>query len=188
MVSDKYEAASDSRRAGERWCLRIMAIPLKPGPGASLSGIKTFVSSACIHRSDPGAVCREPIRDDPGQSIGGTRVDDSRFDTWTRRKFGLAAGGAAAGGLLALAGLDDADARRRGRRRRRRPQCRRLGQTCNDEIKEQKCCRASQLCAQVTGRGSGNFCCQQIGSSCETSTDCCGNNACDVNFQCVLAR
>lgn len=107
-------------------------------------------------------------------------MDGSRFDTWTRRKFGLAAGGAAVTSLLSLAGIDDADARRR-RGRRRRPQCRKLGQTCNESNKDQRCCNSSQLCAQVPDLGTGNFCCKQVGEFCDTSSDCCGRDACDFS-------
>lgn len=107
-------------------------------------------------------------------------MDASRFDTWTRRKFGVATSAAALGGLLALAGLDESDARRR-RRRRRKPRCRKLGDSCNDSIREQSCCNSSYLCANVNEFGSGNFCCKQIGDFCDQSSDCCGRDACDFS-------
>jgi len=46
-------------------------------------------------------------------------MDDSRFDAWTRRRFGLATGGALAT-LFGLLDADDADASRKSRRRRKR--------------------------------------------------------------------
>lgn len=46
-------------------------------------------------------------------------MDDSRFDAWTRRRFGLITGGALAT-LLGLLDLDEADASRKSRRRRKR--------------------------------------------------------------------
>ena len=143
------------------------------------------------HLRNPGVECSEPIGDDPGPSSrGGTDVDGSHFDTWTRRTFGLAAGGAALSGLLGLAGLDEAQARRNRRRRnKKKQQCRKIGQSCNEATKGQQCCKSGQLCANVSGLGSGNFCCKQAGSSCTTSTECCGNNACDAaTSQCRVTR
>ncbi|MFN8679116.1 MAG: hypothetical protein U0Z70_22230 [Thermomicrobiales bacterium] len=119
-------------------------------------------------------------------------MDDTQFDTWTRRRFGLAAGGAAATmlGLLGAVGLneEDAEAARRnrrnknrknkGRKNRRRDRCRKLGQTCDDSRRRQQCCNATQLCAQVPNLGSGNFCCRQLAQNCSIDDDCCGRNRC----------
>ena len=128
-----------------------------------------------------------------GLSQEGMVMDPKRFDAiaqdlaaaTSRRGMvkgaGLAAGGAALASLLGLVGRDEADAARRKRRKRRRDQCRKLGQTCNESAKNQSCCKSGQLCAQVSGLGSSNFCCKQVGSSCSTSTDCCGRNACDFS-------
>ena len=129
-----------------------------------------------------------------GLSQEGMFMDPKRFDAIAQdlaaatsrrgmiKGVGLAAGGAALASLLGLVGHDEADAARRNRRkRRRRDQCRKLGQTCNDSVKNQSCCKSGQLCANVRDLGSGNFCCKQAGSSCSTSTDCCGRNACDFS-------
>jgi hypothetical protein len=109
-------------------------------------------------------------------------LDGSRFDGWTRRRFGLVTGGATATGLLSLLGFEEADARRRRRRRKRRKkkqqQCQRLGQSCNQTLRRQQCCNQNQLCAQVSGLGSGNFCCKQNGRGCTVDTECCGNDRC----------
>ena len=115
-------------------------------------------------------------------------MDGSRFDTWTRRRFGLAAGGAAIAGLLGLAGLDDADARRRRRRKKKKDKCRKLGEFCNQSIREQQCCNSTYLCANVATLGSGNFCCKQRDTPCGTSSECCGNDFCDgATFRCRTA-
>jgi hypothetical protein len=98
---------------------------------------------------------------------------------WTRRKFGLATGGAVAAGLLGLLGLDEADAARGRRRRRKR--CRNLGEPCNSSIRRQSCCNSNQLCANVPLLGSGNFCCVQNGDFCDSSDDCCGSDFCDFS-------
>jgi hypothetical protein len=46
-------------------------------------------------------------------------MDGSRFDTWTRRRFGLAAGGLATA-LLGLVTLDDLEARKKRRRKKKK--------------------------------------------------------------------
>lgn len=105
-------------------------------------------------------------------------MDASRFDTWTRRKFGVATSAAAVGGLLALTGLD-ADAARR--RRRKKKKCRQLGDFCNDSIRKQNCCNPDQFCSTVQEFGPGNFCCLGVGGFCNTSSDCCGTEGCDFS-------
>lgn len=118
-------------------------------------------------------------------------MDEKRFDAWTRRRFGLAVGGAAVSalGLLGAIGLseEDAEAARRNRnnnrnrnrnRNRRRDQCRKLGQTCNDNRRRQQCCNSAQLCAQVPNLGTENFCCKQRDSNCSIDDDCCGRSRC----------
>lgn len=124
-------------------------------------------------------------------------MDEERFDAWTRRRFGLAVGSAAVSalGILGAIGLseEDADAARRNRnndkgrndrrrrRRRRRDQCRKLGQSCDESRRRQRCCNENQLCAQVSELGSGNFCCRQLTQSCSSNEDCCGGNRCRSN-------
>ena len=98
-------------------------------------------------------------------------MDDSRFDTWTRRKFGLATGGAAAV-LLGLTGSQEAGAKKKKK-------CKKLGQSCDASNKNKKCCNSKQLCAQVNHLGGGNFCCKERGSSCSFNEDCCGSDKCN---------
>lgn len=121
---------------------------------------------------------------------GANAMDGERFDAWTRRRFGLAAGGAAAS-MLGLLGLDDAEAKKKknkkknkNKKNKNKKQCRKLGQTCDQTQKNKKCCNQNQLCAQVQGLGSGNFCCKQRGSGCSVNTDCCGSDKC-TNGSCV---
>ena len=45
-------------------------------------------------------------------------MDDSRFDAWTRRRFGLAAGGLSAS-LLGLVSLDDAAAKKKRKKKKK---------------------------------------------------------------------
>jgi hypothetical protein len=100
-------------------------------------------------------------------------VVDERFDAWTRRRLGLVAGGAAVA-LLGSA-IRPAAVARKGKRKR----CRKLEQSCDQTKKSKSCCSSALLCAQVSQLGSGNFCCKQAGQTCQSSTECCGNNACD---------
>ena len=102
-------------------------------------------------------------------------MDGSRFDAWTRRNFGVAAGSAAVG-LLALAGLRDAQAQVPEAKN-----CRKLGQSCDQTRKNQECCNTNNLCAQIDGEGSGTFCCKQVGGNCKRNSDCCGLNRCGGN-------
>mgnify|MGYP000141384706 CR=1 FL=1 len=51
-------------------------------------------------------------------------MDGTQFDAWTRRRFGLAAGGIGAS-LLGVAALDEAEAKRSGKKKRRRKRKRR---------------------------------------------------------------
>ena len=59
-------------------------------------------------------------------------MDGTRFDAWTRRRFGAVAGGLA-GSLLMLAGHDDAEAKKKKKK------CKKLGQPCQPGGKR-KCC------------------------------------------------
>jgi hypothetical protein len=109
-------------------------------------------------------------------------VEGTRFDSWTRRRFGLATGSAAAAGLLGLFGAAGTEAKNNNNNKKKK--CRKLGQTCNENKKNQSCCNDKQLCANVSGLGSGNFCCKQLNQSCSVSTDCCGKNVCDSSGHC----
>jgi hypothetical protein len=116
-------------------------------------------------------------------------MDGTRFDVWTRRRFGLATGGALAS-LLGLSMLDDAEAKKnkhhknKHNNKNKKKKCRKLGQSCDITNKNKKCCNSKQLCAQVQRLGSGNFCCNQRGDSCSNNDDCCGTDKCS-NGKCA---
>ena len=84
-------------------------------------------------------------------------MDDTRFDAWTRRRFGLAAGGVLAP-LLGLARTEQAVARKR---------CRKLGKPC--VIGGRRCCKG-RTCG---GPPPDRFCCKQGGESCKKPRHCC---------------
>ena len=123
-------------------------------------------------------------------------MDGSRFDAWTRRRFGLAAGGVAA----ALAGLiptgEDAAAKRKRKKR-----CRKPGKICTPGGK--KCC-GKRFCARPFSFPEADRCCKGGGEPCTGTQDptCCtgdctpagecfcktGGQPCDRNGQCCSRK
>lgn len=99
-------------------------------------------------------------------------MNASHFDGWTRRRFGLTAGGTVAA-LLGLAPRRDADAKK-GKKRKRR--CRKLEKPCS---KKKRCCRGSR-CAQSATYGR-KVCCHAYGQPCpRQGSECCGDLACGM--------
>jgi hypothetical protein len=94
-------------------------------------------------------------------------MDGPEFDAWTRRRFGLAAGGA----LAALAGIREIGAKKRKKR------CKKLGATCKRRGKR-KCC--GQLQCDATGFASQlpTVCCKTQGKPCGNERDCCDGLGC----------
>ena len=82
-------------------------------------------------------------------------MDGPEFDAWTRRRFGLAAGGA----LAALVGLATTDAKKK--------RCKKLGARCRRNGKR-KCC--GQLKCDATGFAGQRptVCCRKDGSRDDT--------------------
>jgi hypothetical protein len=126
---------------------------------------------------------------------------NSRFDAWTRRRFGLATGGALAA-ALGLAAIDVAEAKKKKRKKR----CRRINQSCKEDSKKKRCCKdlrcdegkvvlsslsccryfqarcdseieccTSFKCQPAVGL-AGNRCCGALGVSCEEHADCCAGD------------
>ena len=111
-------------------------------------------------------------------------MDGNRFDAWTRRRVGLAAGGVLAA-FLALSERDEAAARRRRRRKRRKPRCLALGRTCNAD--DERCC-GSLACDWVDLVSVDPVCCRPDGAACTPETTCCSSN-CDAQSRtCTTCR
>ncbi len=99
-------------------------------------------------------------------------MEETHFDAWTRRRFGLMAGGA----LVALAGWQGTDAKKKKKR------CKKLGDTCKPGGKR-RCC--GRLRCDVPG-GKGNqheICCKTAGKPCnpdnpDADSECCGDLFC----------
>lgn len=89
-------------------------------------------------------------------------MDGSRFDAWTRRGFGAAAGGLA-GSLLAMSAIPGAEAKKKKKKK-----CGKLNDACNSGKK--KCCCGYECRPQDS---SGNFCCRAPGFPASSEDDCC---------------
>lgn len=94
-------------------------------------------------------------------------MQDSRFDSWTRRRFGLAAGGALAS-LAGLAWPEATDARKQNKKRKHR--CRIVDRTCRQSGKRQRCC-TGKLCARFDGQQYR--CCKALDQPCSAGGECC---------------
>lgn len=133
-------------------------------------------------------------------------MEESRFDGWTRRRFGLSAGGLAA----SLAGMvvpADAAARRKNKKRDK-IRCRQALERCDPNGAAERCCSGlncdlfgiqpglrcclglqtrcdaasnrccrSLDCTAVDGL-DGDRCCASIGEDCTAKEDCCGDAIC----------
>jgi hypothetical protein len=101
-------------------------------------------------------------------------MDAFQFDAWTRRRFGLAIGSAAA--LLGLAAIDHAEAKKRHKRKHKK-KCKKLGDTCTQGGKR-KCCKGTRC--DLVGLDSilQTFCCHDEGASCSVETQCCTGSTC----------
>ena len=102
-------------------------------------------------------------------------MDGSQFDAWTRRRFGLLAGGFAAA-ALGVAVTNDADAKKK-RRRKKKKRCKKLGDTCTQGGKR-ACCKGTRCDLVGTDSILQTFCCHDEGGSCIVDTDCCTGTNC----------
>jgi hypothetical protein len=116
-------------------------------------------------------------------------MDGSRFDAWTRRRFGAAAVGLAVG-CLGLGSLTDRTAvgnnrnasskHRRKKKKRRRgevnPACEPLRSRCNPHNTRELCCNG--LACGVVADLDGNRCCRLRYGECASDGDCCNNLRC----------
>jgi hypothetical protein len=125
-------------------------------------------------------------------------MDGSRFDEWTRRRFGLVAGGVATS-LLGLAALEAEAKKKKKKKRKKKKRCRKLSAVCTQGGKK-KCC-GGFLCGHPITSTAGDHCCNPAGTPCSSATasQCCtticrtDNNlcfckdsgqSCDSNSQC----
>src|SRR3954469_16468748 len=151
-----------------------------------------------------GMPCASPVTE-PGRArqlkatIAWRReaMDESRFDAWTRRRFGYGAGGLAAS-LLGVAGAGEAEGEGKGKKNRKKrdkgdardaakhlhdakhknhghhhkhkkKKCKKAGTGCNPN--NPRCC-ASLHCQAIPGFG-GQRCCNENNVSCSRDQECC---------------
>jgi hypothetical protein len=93
-------------------------------------------------------------------------MDASRFDAWTRRRFGFAVGGAAAS-LIGVLEHQEGNAKNKKKR------CRKAGKNC----KRGKDCCGSLSCAKAGDPGRLR-CCRAGGGACSDDNGCCGELFC----------
>jgi gas vesicle protein len=96
-------------------------------------------------------------------------MDASRFDAWTRRRFGLVAGGSIAS-LAGLSLLADADAKKKKKKKK----CRKSLQPCGG--KKKKCCKNLTCSDTLT---ADSVCCKPTAGTCTDQSECCGDTICD---------
>lgn len=100
-------------------------------------------------------------------------MDGSRFDTWTRRRFGLAVGSLAASTIGF--GAHDAEA---GKRKKRKKRCKKLRHICQPGNTKKRCCKNQDLVCGVILSQEGNHCCRPSQGRCATVADCCDGKIC----------
>lgn len=113
-------------------------------------------------------------------------MDGSRFDAWTRRRFGLVAGSALAAALGSASPDNVADVeanthqQRRGRRRKR---CRKPQRVC---VPGGRRCCGGHACRTVGIPPRGPFCCRDFDQPCPSGNDdeCCEDFVC-LDGRCV---
>jgi hypothetical protein len=126
-------------------------------------------------------------------------MDGSRFDAWTRRRFGLTAGGFAAS-LFALTAIDaEAKKKDKKKKKKKKKRCKGLTETCTPGG-TRKCCD-KRRCGRALTSTEPNRCCETGGVACSaaTATQCCtgicdetsnlcfckgAGQACDSDSQC----
>jgi hypothetical protein len=104
-------------------------------------------------------------------------MNESRFDAWTRRRFGLAASGFAAT-ALGLVGSENA-----ATKKKRKKRCKKLGAGCKPGGKR-RCCK-NLRCDRIAFEPSPRKrCCRRIDQPCADNHDCCANLCCSPSGQC----
>ncbi len=99
-------------------------------------------------------------------------MDGSQFDAWTRRGFGVAAGGLA-GTLLAKSGIPGVEAGKKKKKKK----CKKLNDACNDGKK--KCCCGYECHEPIVVNGTnGRHCCRAPGFPDQGSpNNCCSGRS-----------
>src|SRR5690349_2141296 len=112
-------------------------------------------------------------------------MDGSRFDAWTRRRFGLIAGGLATT-LFGWTVPQVARAKKK-KKHKKRSTCLPLGDVCNPS--GNRICCQSLTCKPVPAFDNSNHCCQDvIGTPCAAPSDCCSGICLDHECQPTICK
>ncbi len=104
-------------------------------------------------------------------------MEATHFDAWTRRRFGLVAGGLAAT-VLGFAGIEDAQTRKSRKKR-----CKKLGVSCKTGGKR-RCC-GTLKCDRIHFDASPKTrCCRKKDQPCGDNDDCCFGLCCQLSGTC----
>lgn len=100
-------------------------------------------------------------------------MDATRFDTWTRRRFGLATGSLFAA-VVGLGPRDQTTAKHRHHHHKKK-RCQKRGDTCGGK----RTCCGELLCARtIMNPGPQTLCCKREGKGCVGTEECCDGFAC----------
>jgi hypothetical protein len=111
-------------------------------------------------------------------------MDDERFDAWTRRAFGVAAGGLAAT-ILGLTATDDVDAKKKKRKKKK---CKGGKKKCGKKcIPKSNCCTDADCGGGATCQDGTCLCLageRECEGTCIPEDVCCPGEACGENCSC----
>jgi hypothetical protein len=109
-------------------------------------------------------------------------VEQTRFDSWTRRRFGVAVGGLS-GALLAMTGGAATEAKKK-KKCKKTTCCTAVRGSCSTS---DECCSPA-TCGQRTGIEGITVCCIPAGQPCTnipgSQLECCGSLECNSSFVC----
>jgi hypothetical protein len=115
-------------------------------------------------------------------------MDGSRFDAWTRRRFGIATGGVLASLLGGLA-VEDAEAKKHHKHKKhhkRKKRCLKLRASCTPGGKH-KCCGDLKCRVDSVDEGVHTVCCKTEGKHCDDTAECCSGLGCLIETsECTL--
>jgi hypothetical protein len=110
-------------------------------------------------------------------------VEQTRFDSWTRRRFGVAVGGLS-GALLAMTGGTATKAKKK--KCKKTTCCIAVRGSCSTTSGDQCCSPAT--CGQRTGIEGITVCCIPQGQACTnipgSQLECCGSLECNAQLVC----
>lgn len=108
-------------------------------------------------------------------------MDGSRFDSWTRRRFGLLAGGLAATLFGGTPPQAVGAKKKKKRKHKKQATCALLGDVCSPT--SSPICCVSLACKSVAALGGDRCCKDIIGTPCAAPTECCSGICLDRECQ-----